>query len=140
MSNAYGYKVEEQDLQTEAADVPAGGMTIDLNAVAEGVEVFFPSRVDLHIEFTRNALHTSLVILYFAAIGAPGMSFPNVPSFSVAVDLNDSVLAALGGPTEIIADAIVDADAYYAIKLLAIDNPSATYDLSGVRVKASYKL
>jgi hypothetical protein len=136
----YGYDVKEQALQTEAATIAANTTETNLNAVAEGVEVFFAAKANLHVEFVRAVSGTSPVTLYFGAIGAPGQAFPNVPSFSVTIELNDPVLLALGDPTNIVADATVDTDCYYAIKLLAIKNADAVNGVTGLVVRAAYKL
>ncbi len=136
MSDAYGYDTVGQELLAAGIDVLAGSLTTSL--ASQEAEVFYPRKARVQVALTRSAANVSPVTLYFAAIGLPGQAYPNIPSFSMTVDLSDPMLAALGAPTDIVADAYFNADTYYAIKLLGVRNDGAT-DITGLTATVNYK-
>lgn len=138
MTQAYGYDVLAQDLLATTVTVPAS-TTLVLSSEAKEAELFYPRKANVRVSLTRNAAAVGTITLYFAAIGAPGLPFPNIPSFEWEVNLGDAFLAAQSSPTNVVVDAKIDADDYYALKLLGIRNNDASHALSIDSAKVTYK-
>ncbi len=103
------------------------------SAASNEVMVFPAKTGNLQVSFYgEDAAHTSGTVTFnFVARGHPDQSWPTTASWYVEATPN--------GTAQVILDQIIDCEPYYDLKILSIQNASATYAISTVQANIAYK-